>query len=62
MTRMEDEASRLQAAGIVGVQLIEKSHMWGSHTIEFLALGTAVTKTTGEVTLPKPITIISLDN
>jgi hypothetical protein len=25
-------------------------------------LGTAVTKTTGEVTLPKPITIISLDN
>ena len=50
------------ASGIVGVRLEEKSHQWGSHTIEFLALGTAVTKTTGQVTLPKPITIISLDN
>jgi uncharacterized protein YbjQ (UPF0145 family) len=62
MTRMQDEAGALNASGIVGVRLEEKSHQWGSHTIEFLALGTAVTKTTGEVTLPKPITIISLDN
>ena len=62
MTRMQDEANRLEASGIVGVRLEEKSHQWGSHTIEFLALGTAVTKTTGQVTLPKPITIISLDN
>ena len=34
----------LGASGIVGVRLEEKSHQWGSHTIEFLALGTAVTK------------------
>jgi hypothetical protein len=46
----------------VGVRLEEKSHQWGSHAIEFLALGTAVTKRSGEVTLPKPTTIISLDN
>jgi hypothetical protein len=46
----------------VGVRLEEKSHQWGSHTIEFLALGTAVTKRGGQVTLPKPTTIISLDN
>ena len=45
MTRMQDEAGRLNASGIVGVRLEEKSHQWGSHTIEFLALGTAVTKT-----------------
>lgn len=62
MTRMQDEAERLDATGIVGVRLEEKSHMWGSHTIEFLSLGTAVTKTTDQVTLPKPTTIISLDN
>jgi uncharacterized protein YbjQ (UPF0145 family) len=62
MTRMQDEAEALGASGIVGVRLEEKSHMWGSHTIEFLSLGTAVVKTTGEVTLPKPTTIISLDN
>jgi uncharacterized protein YbjQ (UPF0145 family) len=62
MTRMQDGATQLQASGIVGVRLEEKSHQWGSHTIEFLAIGTAVTKRSGEVTLPKPTTIISLDN
>ncbi len=36
--------------------------MWGSHTIEFLSLGTAVLKTAGDVVLPVPTTIISLDN
>lgn len=61
MTRMQDEASRLGSAGIVGVRLEEKSHQWGSHTIEFLSLGTAVVKTDGEVDLPRPTTIISLD-
>jgi len=62
MTRMQDEANELGASGIVGVRLEEKSHQWGSHAIEFLALGTAVTKSAQAVTLPKPITIISLDN
>ena len=62
MTRMQDEANRLGATGIVGVRLEEKSHQWGSHTIEFLALGTAVDKTGAPVTLTRPTTIISLDN
>jgi uncharacterized protein YbjQ (UPF0145 family) len=62
MTRMQDESNQLGASGIVGVRLEEKSHQWGSHTIEFLSLGTAVVKTSDEVTLPKPTTIISLDN
>ena len=54
MTRMQDEANELGASGIVGVRLEEKSHQWGSHTIEFLSLGTAVVKTSDEVTLPTP--------
>jgi uncharacterized protein YbjQ (UPF0145 family) len=62
MTRMQDEATQLGATGIVGVRLEEKSHQWGSHTIEFLSIGTAVSKTSDEVTLAKPTTIISLDN
>ncbi len=62
MTRMQDEANQLGATGIVGVRLEEKSHQWGSHTIEFLAIGTAVTRSGGGVTLTKPTTIISLDN
>lgn len=62
MTRMQDEANELQAGGIVGVRLEEKSHMWGSHTIEFLSIGTAVAPRGDGLTLPKPTTIISLDN
>ncbi|MGH9044171.1 MAG: heavy metal-binding domain-containing protein [Acidimicrobiales bacterium] len=62
MTRMQDEGNRLGATGIVGVRLEEKSHQWGSHTIEFLSLGTAVTKQSDNVTLPRPTVIISLDN
>ena len=62
MTRMQDEANRLGATGIVGVRLEEKSHQWGSHTIEFLSLGTAVTRGDRPVDLPLPTTVISLDN
>jgi uncharacterized protein YbjQ (UPF0145 family) len=60
-TRMQDEANHLQASGIVEVKLIEKSHMWGSHTIEFLALGTAVASLEGAAGLTSPQTIISLE-
>ena len=61
MTRMQDEANTLHATGIVEVRLVEKSHMWGSHTIEFLALGTAVASLEGATSAPSPQTIISLD-
>jgi uncharacterized protein YbjQ (UPF0145 family) len=61
MTRMQDEANHLGATGIVEVKLIEKSHMWGSHTIEFLALGTAVAEAEGIGEMPSPQTVISLD-
>ena len=39
---MQKEGEELQAEGIVGVQLNERSHGWGSHVIEFFAVGTAV--------------------
>src|SRR5438105_12652094 len=42
MERMQSEAQELRAEGIVGVELQEKSHGWGSHTIEFFAVGTAI--------------------
>jgi uncharacterized protein YbjQ (UPF0145 family) len=62
MTRMQDEANELDASGIVGVRLEEKTHMWGDHTIEFLSLGTAVADAaTAGHTIPQPQTIISLD-
>jgi len=62
MERMQKEAEELQAEGIVGVQLQERSHGWGSHVIEFFAVGTAVVPVTGEHTLPAPVPTISLND
>jgi uncharacterized protein YbjQ (UPF0145 family) len=42
MERMQSEAVSLQAQGVVGAQIVEHSHGWGSHVIEFFAIGTAV--------------------
>src|ERR671939_569458 len=42
MERMQYEAQQVQAEGIVAVQLQERSHGWGSHGIEFFAIGTAI--------------------
>jgi uncharacterized protein YbjQ (UPF0145 family) len=42
MERMQTEADQLQAGGIVGARIVERSHGWGSHVIEFFAVGTAV--------------------
>lgn len=61
MVRMQDEASALGAEGVVGVQLIEKSHFWGSHVIEFLAIGTAVRPIPGAQVVPQPALIMTLD-
>lgn len=42
MERMQSEAADASAKGVVGVHLHEDSHRWGSHVIEFFAIGTAV--------------------
>jgi uncharacterized protein YbjQ (UPF0145 family) len=44
MERMQSEAEAIgdDVLGIVEVKLKENSHGWGSHTIEFFAVGTAV--------------------
>ena len=60
MERMQDEALKLQAEGIVGVQIQEKSHVWGSHTIEFFAMGTAVRKLPDHE-IGTPTMVLSLD-
>jgi uncharacterized protein YbjQ (UPF0145 family) len=60
MERMQEEARKLSAEGIVGVQIQEKSHVWGSHTIEFFAMGTAVRKLPDRE-IEKPRMVLSLD-
>jgi uncharacterized protein YbjQ (UPF0145 family) len=62
MQRMQTEAQELGAEGIVGVSLSEKSHGWGSHVIEFFALGTAIIPTDSGATIEPPITVLDLND
>jgi uncharacterized protein YbjQ (UPF0145 family) len=60
MERMQYEAQQVEAEGIVGVQLKERSHGWGSHVIEFFAVGTAIVPTGEEHTVAPPQTVLPL--
>ena len=63
MQRMQTEAQELGAEGIVGVSLSEKSHGWGSHVIEFFALGTAIVPTEDRTgSIEPPITVLDLND
>ena len=60
MERMQREADELQAGGIVGARIVERSHGWGSHVIEFFAIGTAVVTTSAEHEIEKPAMVLPL--
>jgi uncharacterized protein YbjQ (UPF0145 family) len=60
MGRMQAEAERLEAGGLVGVRLNEASHGWGSHVIEFFAVATAVVPTKADHTIEKPTLMLPL--
>jgi uncharacterized protein YbjQ (UPF0145 family) len=60
MERMQAEAESVQAEGIVGVQLHEGNHGWGSHVIEFFAVGTAIVPYGDERTIEPPQTVLDL--
>ena len=61
MARMQNEAEHFQAAGVVGVQIQENNHSWGSHTVEFFAIGTAVVQMPDAPRLQTPTPVLSLD-
>lgn len=42
MSRMQNEAERDGASGVVGVHFAIQNYAWGYHTVEFYAAGTAV--------------------
>jgi uncharacterized protein YbjQ (UPF0145 family) len=60
MERMQNEADELQSEGIVGARIIERSHGWGSHVIEFFAIGTAVIATSSEHIIEAPALVLPL--
>jgi uncharacterized protein YbjQ (UPF0145 family) len=62
MQRMQSEAQELQAKGIVGVDLQEKSHGWGSHIIEFFAIGTAILASSEKHTIDPPTPVLDLND
>ena len=61
MSRMQAEAEELHAEGIVGVQLRQHSHTWGSHTTEFFAIGTAVRPLRPDHIIERPTMVLTLD-
>src|SRR5438876_1089035 len=61
MTRMEAEADALAADGIVGVRLDVEMKEFGSHTAEFIAIGTAVRPLRDDHVIERPTMVLSLD-
>jgi len=65
MTRMQAEAERNGAEGIVGVNIVERSFTgWNPNVIEFLAVGTSIVRRKNfdhTVALPEPTVTLSID-
>jgi uncharacterized protein YbjQ (UPF0145 family) len=65
MERMQHEAIKVQAEGVVGMDLHEGSHNWQPHVIEFFAVGTAVTPIAAELAadaIPDPQLVLSVNS
>jgi len=62
MERMQAEARDLGARGIVGMHMIEGSHGWGAHVIEFFAVGTAVIPIDGAQPVAAPALVLPLSD
>ncbi len=60
LTRMQAEAEAEQAEGIVGAEVRDDSHGWGSHTVEFFAIGTAIVPISEDHELPLPSLVLPL--
>jgi len=60
LSRMQAEAERDQAEGIVGAQVKESNHGWGSHVIEYFAVGTAIRSISDQHTITTPTLVLPL--
>ena len=61
MERMQQEASKLSAEGIVAADIHEGNHSWAPHVIEFFAIGTAVAPISQEHHIAAPQLVLSVD-
>ncbi|GCF07555.1 heavy metal-binding domain-containing protein [Dictyobacter arantiisoli] len=62
MERMQAEATSLRAQGVVGAKIVEGSHGWGSHVIEFFAVGTAVISVSDDHEIQPPTMSLLLND
>jgi uncharacterized protein YbjQ (UPF0145 family) len=62
MGRIQSAAIKLKAEGIVAMELNQNSHEWGSHTTEFLAVGTAIKPLRGNHDTSRPTMVLDLQN
>jgi len=62
VSRLQAEGEREQAEGVVGVRLEEHSHGWGSHVIEYFAVGTAIVGVRADHEIPAPTFTLSLND
>lgn len=62
MERMQAEAISLGAQGVVGAQIHERNHGWGSHIIEFFSVGTAVISISDTHEVPAPTLSLLLND
>lgn len=60
MERMQKEAEDLDAKGIVGANIHERTHAWGPHVIEFFAIGTAVEEISKDHVIEPPTLVLPL--
>ena len=62
MERMQKEAQEEKAEGVVGVHINEGSYGWGSHVIEYFAVGTSVMPVSSEHHIKTPELVLSLND
>lgn len=62
MQRMQTEASKMGAEGVVGMHIHEHSHGWGAHVMEFFAIGTAISSVSTDHQIPTPSLSLLLNN
>ncbi len=60
LSRMQAEAESEEAEGIVGARVEEESYGWGSHVIEYFAIGTAVKPILEDHNVPAPTLVLPL--
>ena len=62
LSRMQAEAGAVNAEGVVGAQVQERSHGWGSHVIEYFAVGTAVVSVAADHAVAAPTVVLPVSS